>query len=130
MIGWHSSTLYCLYEHKKAGIENCHGSADFSRTEETQNGNTSVNYKNLSAEFKYAAIHRCFEMGENVECVSREVGYSCQSIYVWRRKNLKQGMIGLMSKAKRISREEMQQDEDTHPETAEIESLRSQIQEL
>jgi len=35
-----------------------------------------------------------------------------------------------MSKAKRISREELQQDEDSHPETAEIETLRSQIQGL
>lgn len=125
-----SSTLYRWYEHKKAGIENRHGSADFCQMEEMQNGNTSVHYKSLSAELKYAAIHRCLDLGEDVEYVSREIGYSRQSIYAWRRKYLKQGMIGLMSKAKRIPREELQKDESSHSETAEIETLGSQIQEL
>lgn len=99
-----SSTLYRWYEHKKADIENCHGSEDFSQ--KMQAKNTSVNYKSPSAKFEYAAIHRRFELGENVEYVSREIGYSRQSIYAWHRKYLKQGMIGLMSKAKRIPRKE------------------------
>lgn len=125
-----SSTLYRWYEHKKAGIENRHGNADFCQIEGMQNGSRSGHYKNPSAEFKYAAIHRCFDLGEDVEYISREIGYSRQSIYVWRRKYLKQGMVGLMSKAKRIPREELQQAECAHSEKAEIEALRSQIQDL
>ena len=37
---------------------------------------------------------RCFELGEDVEYVSREIGYSRMSIYAWRRKYLKYGMVG------------------------------------
>lgn len=125
-----SSTLYRWYEHKKAGIKNRHGSEKFYPVEEVQNRDAPAHYRNPSAEFKYEAIHRCFELGEDVEYVSREIGYSRTSIYAWRRKYLRQGMIGLMAKAKRIPREELQKDAVSPHETAEMEALRSQIQEL
>lgn len=61
-----SSTLYRWYEHKKAGIKNRHGSEKFHPVEEVQNRDAPAHYRNPSAEFKYEAIHRCFELEEDV----------------------------------------------------------------
>ncbi|OUM19530.1 hypothetical protein CBW42_12510, partial [Butyricicoccus porcorum] len=51
------------------------------------------------------------------------------SIYVWRRKYLKYGMVGLMAKRKSIPREPLSQDHAL-PEFEELENLRTQLQEL
>lgn len=37
-----------------------------------------------SVETKLNILHRCFELGENVQLVSEETGYSRTSIYTWR----------------------------------------------
>ena len=36
-----------------------------------------------SAESKYEVLRRSFELGEDVEYVSREIGYSRMIIYIW-----------------------------------------------
>ena len=123
------STLYRWYERKKAGLENRHGHTEESPTEMDHHCNTSGHPRHPSAEFKYEVIHRCFELGEDVEYVSREIGYSRMSIYVWRRKYLKYGMVGLMAKRKSIPREPLPQDHAL-PESEELENLRTQLQEL
>lgn len=43
------------------------------------------------------AIHRCFELGESIKCVSEEIGYSRASIYAWRKKYLQGGTVALMN---------------------------------
>ena len=53
---------------------------------------------------KCEILRRCFELGEDAEYVSREIGYSRMSLYVWRRNYLKHGMVGLMAK-REISQE-------------------------
>ena len=78
---------------------------------------------------KYGVLHRCFELGEDVEYVSREIGYSRMSIYAWRRKYLKYGMIGLMAKRKNIPRKPLPQD-DTKSQSEEMQALREQVQNL
>lgn len=123
------STLYRWYERKKAGLENRHGHTEESPIEMDHHCNTSGHPRHPSAEFKYEVIHCCFELGEDVEYVSREIGYSRMSIYVWRRKYLKYGMAGLMAKRKSISREPLPQDHAL-PESEELENLRTQLQEL
>ena len=123
------STLYRWYERKKAGLENRHGHTEESPTEMDHHCNTSGHPRHPSAEFKYEVIHRCFELGEDVEYVSREIGYSRMSIYVWRRKYLKYGMVGLMAKRKSIPRAPLPQ-EHALSETEELEKLRTQLQEL
>ena len=123
------STLYRWYERKKAGLENRHGHTEESPTEMDHHCNTSGHPRHPSAEFKYEVIHCCFELGEDVEYVSREIGYSRMSIYVWRRKYLKYGMVGLMAKRKSIPREPLPQDHAL-PESEELENLRTQLQEL
>ena len=39
-----------------------------------------------SMETKLNILHRCFELGENVQLVSEETGYSRTAIYTWRRR--------------------------------------------
>lgn len=92
------SKLYCRYERKKAGVENKHGSIAGQAVSREHSCNTPGRPRNPPAELKYDAIYRCFEMGEDVEYVSREIGYSRASIYAWRRKCLKHRMVGLVAK--------------------------------
>lgn len=51
------------------------------------------------------------------------------SIYTWRRKYLKYGMVGLMTKRKSIPKEPLPQDH-APSESEELEKLRTQLQEL
>ena len=44
--------------------------------------------KKPSLETKLKAAHRCFSLGEKVQSVSREVGFSRSSLYKWKRKHL------------------------------------------
>ena len=43
------------------------------------------------------AIHRYYELGENIKYVSEDIGYSRASIYQWRKRYLKEGTLGLMN---------------------------------
>ena len=47
--------------------------------------NTPEHPRHPTLELKLKALHRCFELGENVQSVSDEIGYSTASIYQWRR---------------------------------------------
>ena len=123
------STLYRWYERKKAGLENRHGQIAETTATTGHHCNTPGHPRHPSAEFKYEVLHRCFELGEDVEYVSREIGYSRMSIYTWRRKYLKYGMVGLMAKRKSIPRAPLPQ-EHALTETEELEKLRTQLQEL
>ena len=123
------STLYRWYERKKAGAENKHGCITSQAVSSDHSCNTPRHPRNPPAELKYEAIHRCFEMGEDVEYVSREIGYSRASIYAWRRKYLKHGMVGLMAKKKGIPRQPLPSEIPT-PQSEELEALRAQMQEL
>lgn len=123
------STLYRWYERKKAGLENRHGQIAETTTTTGHHCNTPGYPRYPSAEFKYEVLHRCFELSEDVEYVSREIGYSRMSIYTWRRKYLKYGMVGLMAKRKSIPRAPLPQ-EHALSETEDLEKLRTQLQEL
>lgn len=58
-------------------------------------------------ELKFEVLHRCFELGEDVQSVSNEVGYSIASIYAWRRKYIQKGASALMNPHKERSREKL-----------------------
>ena len=81
------------------------------------------------AEFKYEVLRRCFELGEDVEYVSREIGYSRMSIYTWQRKYLKYGMVGLMAKRKSIPRKPLPPDAP-RPQSEEMQALQEQVRHL
>lgn len=123
------STLYRWYERKKAGLENQHGCLRQDAASTSHHCNTPEHPRHPSAALKYAAIQRCFEQGEDVEYVSREIGYSRMSIYAWRRKYLKYGMVGLMAKKNRISRQPLSPT-DPPMKPDDLEALQTQIREL
>lgn len=85
--------------------------------------------RNPDANLKLDAIKRCFSLGEGVEYVSRDIGYSRASIYSWYRKYQKFGVAGLMSSKKQIKRENI--DFNTEPsKQQEISELQEQIKQL
>lgn len=43
---------------------------------------------------------RCFELCEDVQSVSDEIGYSTAGLYPWRRKYIQEGRVGLMPPSK------------------------------
>ena len=53
--------------------------------------------RNPPLEVKSDAIHRCYELGENIKYVSEDIGYSRASIYQWRKRYLKEGTLSLMN---------------------------------
>ncbi len=58
--------------------------------------NTPEHPRHPALELKLEVLHRCFEMGETVQSVSDEIGYSTASIYQWRRKFIQEGRVALM----------------------------------
>lgn len=59
--------------------------------------NTAEHPRHPSVDLKISAIKACFEDGNDVQLVSAQIGYSRASIYAWRRRYLKEGMLGLMN---------------------------------
>lgn len=61
-------------------------------------GNPPNHPRNPPLDVKLNAIHRCYELGENIKYVSNDIGYSRASIYQWRKRYLKEGTLGLMNR--------------------------------
>jgi putative transposase len=80
-----------------------------------------------SVEIKLEAIHRCFELGENVQLVSEEIGYTRASIYTWRRKYMQRGVAALMN-PKDNPRGILSEGEQVSSQ--EVDKLRTQIQNM
>jgi transposase InsO family protein/transposase-like protein len=96
-------TLYQWYERKKAGCLNNHGTMEYKDKTSPSVGYNK--YKHVASfDLKKEILKRCFEDGEPVEYVSREIGYSRVTIYKWREIYLKAGDIGLMPKKSKIER--------------------------
>ena len=123
------STLYSWYERRNAGVENRHGHAAEIPEKSDHKCNTPDHPRHPSAEFKYEVLRRCFELGEDVEYVSREIGYSRMSIYTWQRKYLKYGMVGLMAKRKSILRKPLPPNA-LRPQSEEMLALQEQVRHL
>ena len=123
------STLYRWYERRNASLENRHSHTAEIPEKSDHQCNTQDHPRHPLAEFKYEVLHRCFELGENVEYVSREIGYSRMTIYTWRRKYLKYGMVGLMAKRKGIPRKPLPPDAP-RPQSEEMQALQEQVQHL
>ena len=99
-----SSTLYRWYERKLAEKTNYHGSLDKPYIIKEKIINAPNHPRIPDTSLKLEAIKRCFSLGEGVEYVSRDIGYSRVSIYSWYRKYKKFGVAGLMSSKKQIKR--------------------------
>ena len=51
-------------------------------------GHPMLEVKKHSLQTRVNAAHSCFNLGEKVQSVAREVGFSRPSIYKWKRKHL------------------------------------------
>ena len=130
LLGYPSRhTLYDWYRNKIADIADYHGSLDKEYQIKQKYINAPNHPRNPDATLKLDAIKRCFSLGEGVEYVSRDIGYSRASIYSWYRKYQKFGVAGLMSSKKQIKRENI--DFNTEPsKQQEISELQEQIKQL
>lgn len=90
--------------------------------------NTAGHPRHPPVELKLEAIRRCFELGEDVQSVSDEIGYTKGSIYTWRRKYILKGTAGLMNDPKEHKRGKLS--EGNPLSTAEIEELKNQIKDM
>lgn len=77
---------------------------------------------------KLEALHRCFELGEDVQSVSDEIGYSTASIYNWRKKYIKKGTVALMNPPNERPRGRLT--EGSTSSNDEISILKEQVQNL
>lgn len=121
------STLYHRYERWNASLENRHVHAAEIPEKSDHKCNTPDHSRHPLAEFKYEVLRCYFELGEDVEYVSREIGYSRMSIYTWQRKYLKYGMVGLVAKRKSIPRKPLPLDA-LRPQSEEMQALQEQVQ--
>ena len=130
LLGYPSRhTLYDWYRNKIADIADYHGSLEKEYQIKQKYINAPNHPRNPDANLKLDAIKRCFSLGEGVEYVSRDIGYSRASIYSWYRKYQKFGVAGLMSSKKQIKRENI--DFNTEPsKQQEISELQEQIKQL
>ena len=101
------NTLYEWNKAVRANKQNHHGSLDKPYVIKNRNINSPSHPRNPDINVKLDAIYRCFSLGEGVEYISKEIGYSRASIYTWYRKYQKFGVAGLMSSKKHIKREEI-----------------------
>ena len=130
LLGYPSRhTLYDWYRNKIADIADYHGSLDKKYQIKQKYINAPNHPRNPDTNLKLNAIKRCFSLGEGVEYVSRDIGYSRASIYSWYRKYQKFGVAGLMSSKKQIKRENI--DFNTEPsKQQDISELQEQIKQL
>lgn len=130
LLGYPShSTLYRWYEHRLANKQNYHGSPEKPYSVENKYINSARHPRHPDTNLKLEAIKRCFSLGEGVEYVSREIGYSRMSIYKWYRQYKKYGVAGLMSSKKQIKRENIDFNAESVP-VQDISELQDQIKQL
>lgn len=111
-------TMYCWIDER----------SDFSRPKlRTRSDNTPEHPRNPTLEVKLEALHRCFELGEDIQCVSEDIGYSRVSIYTWRKKYLTKGTVALM-KRKNVPRGKLEPDGSV--DSKEMDELRTQVQDM
>lgn len=130
LLGYPSRhTLYEWYRDMLANRQNYHGSPNKPYQVKQKYINPPNHPRYPDTNLKLEAIKRCFSLGEGVEYVSREIGYSRMSIYTWYRQYQKYGVAGLMSSKKQIKRENI----DVNAENTsanEISELRGQMKQL
>ena len=90
--------------------------------------NTEDHPRYPSLKQKLQILHRCFELGEDVQSVSNEVGYSTASIYAWRRKYIQKGAAALMNPPNERRRGKLI--EGNAASSQEIDELKTKIQDM
>ena len=97
LLGYPSRhTLYEWYRKKIADITDYHGSLDKEYIIKQKYINKPNHPRNPDTSLKLDVIKRCFSLGEGVEYVSRDIGYSRVSIYSWYRKICTATTVGII----------------------------------
>ena len=122
-------TLYDWYRNMLANKQDYHGSPNKPYQIQQKYINAPEHPRYPDINLKLEAIKRCFSLGEGVEYVSREIGYSRMSIYAWYRQYQKYGVAGLMSSKKQIKRENIDFNTKSMP-AQDISELQEQIKQL
>ena len=122
-------TLYDWYRNMLANKQDYHGSPNKPYQIQQKYINAPEHPRYPDINLKLEAIKRCFSLGEGVEYVSREIGYSRMSIYAWYRQYQKYGVAGLMSSKKQIKRENIDFNTKSIP-AQDISELQEQIKQL
>ena len=81
-------TLYVWYRDMIANKQCYHGSPNKPYQVKQKYINAPNHPRYPDTNLKLEAIKRCFSLGEGVEYVSREIGYSRMIIYAWYRPSL------------------------------------------
>ena len=90
--------------------------------------------KKPDLETKLNAAHRCFSLGEKVQSVSKEVGFSRSSLYKWKRKHL-EGYKQVKAEKKKASRSgeraltDAEKDKEIAMLKARLKEMQSQLEE-
>lgn len=90
--------------------------------------NTPEHPRHPSLSVKLEALHRCFELGEDVQSVSDEIGYSKASIYTWRKKYIQKGTVALMNPPNERLRGKLTEGSTFSDD--EIAALKAQVQDM
>ncbi len=108
LLGYPSrNTLYEWNKAVRANKKNQHGSLDKPYEIKNKNINSLSHPRNPDINLKLDAIYRCFSLGEGVEYISKEIGYSRTSIYKWYRQYQKFGVVGLMSSKNKLTEKKL-----------------------
>lgn len=93
-------------------------------------GNTPEHPRQPPAEIKLEALHRCFELGETVQKVADELGYSTASIYIIGGKYIyiRKGASVLMRPPKERARGKLKEGQPAS--SKEIDELKAKIQDM
>ena len=122
-------TLYDWYRNILANKQNYHGSPSKPYQIQQKYINAPEHPRYPDINLKLEAIKRCISLGEGIEYVSREIGYSRMSIYGWYRQYQKYGVACLMSSKKQIKRENIDFNTKSIP-AHDISELQEQIKQL
>lgn len=90
--------------------------------------NTPEHPRHPPLKLKLDVLHRCFELGEDVQLVSNEIGYSTARIYNWRRKYIQKGTYALMNSPKEHPRGKLLEGQPSSSE--DLDELRLRMQEI
>lgn len=90
--------------------------------------NTEDHPRHPPLELKLEILYRCLELGEDVQSVSNEVGYSTASIYTWRRKYIQKGAAALMNPPNERARGKLTEGKAASSE--ELGELKARIQDM
>ena len=90
--------------------------------------NTPEHPRHPPLELKLDVLHRCFELEEDVQLVSNEIGYSTASIYNWRRKYIQKGTSALMNSPRECQRGKLVEGQPTSSQ--DIDELRLKLADM